>query len=217
MLILGTNGALLAAESPSANDAAAGRGRIVVLGDSITAGYGIDPTEAYPALLQQKIDAAGLPFTVVNAGVSGDTTSGGLRRINWALGSGADILIVALGGNDGLRGIMPKQTEENLAGIIQKAKAKLPGISVIVTGMQMPQNMGAEYTEEFRSVFPRVAKANDAAFVPFLLEGIGGVAEFNQPDLIHPNVEGQKRVAENVWKVLEPFARSRQAPARAVR
>jgi acyl-CoA thioesterase I len=213
LLVLGTNGALSAAESPSANSAATDRARIVVLGDSITAGYGIDPTDAYPALLQQKLDAAGLPFTVVNAGVSGDTTSGGLRRINWALNGGADILVVALGGNDGLRGIMPKQTEENLAGIVQRAKAKLPGISVIIAGMQMPQNMGPEYTEEFRALFPRVAKANDAAFVPFLLEGIGGVAEFNQPDLIHPNEEGQRRVADTVWKVLEAIARSRHASA----
>lgn len=217
MLLLGTNGALSAAEPPSANGAAPGRARIVVLGDSITAGYGIDPSEAYPALLQQKLDAAGLPFTVVNAGVSGDTTSGGLRRVNWALNGGADVLIVALGGNDGLRGIMPKQTEENLAGIVQRAKAKSPGIAVIIAGMQMPKNMGPEYTEEFRAIFPRAAKASDSAFVPFLLEGIGGIAEFNQPDLIHPNVEGQKRVAANVWNVLEAIAKSRQTRAGAGR
>lgn len=188
-----------------------------MLGDSITAGYGIDPSGAYPALLQQKVDAAGLRFTVVNAGVSGDTTSGGLRRINWALNGGAGILIVALGGNDGLRGVIPKQTEENLTGIVQRAKAKVPGIAVIIAGMQMPQNMGPEYTEEFRAIFPRVAKANDVAFVPFLLEGIGGVAEFNQEDLIHPNEEGQKRVAENVWKVLEPIAKSRGSEAGGAR
>ena len=119
-------------------------------------------------------------------------------------------MIIALGGNDGLRGIQPKQTAENLAGIIQRAKAKVPGVSIIVAGMQMPQNMGPEYTEEYRALFPRVAKENDVAFVPFLLEGIGGVQEFNQPDLIHPNVEGQKRVAENVWKVLEGVVKARR-------
>ena len=202
-------GALWAAEPSTANGAAPARARVVVLGDSITAGYGIDPTEAYPALLQQKIDATGLPFTVVNAGVSGDTTAGGLRRINWALNGGAAILIIALGGNDGLRGISPKQTAENLAGIIQRAKARSPGVAVILAGMQMPQNMGQEYTAEFQGVFPKVARDSDVALVPFLLEGIGAVPELNQPDLIHPNVEGQKRVAENVWKVLEKIAQKR--------
>lgn len=181
----------------------------MVLGDSITAGYGLDPTQAYPALLQQKIDAAGLPYTVANAGVSGDTTSGGLRRIDWALGRGADVLIVALGGNDGLRGISPQQTAENLAGIIQRARAKSPTIAVIVAGMQMPGSMGADFVEQFRAVFPRVSAEQQATLVPFLLEGIGGVAEFNQPDLIHPNVEGQKRVAETVWRVLQKVLETR--------
>jgi acyl-CoA thioesterase-1 len=203
LLLLWTGGALWAADPATATGTAATRGRIVVLGDSVTAGYGIEPEQAYPALLRQKIDASGLPFDVVNAGVSGDTTSGGLRRVAWALGPGADILIVALGGNDGLRGISPKQTEENIAGIIQKARAKSPRIAVIVAGMQMPGNMGREFTEAFRALFPRVAAANDAALVPFLLEGVGGNAELNQADLIHPNPEGQKRVAENVWPVLQ--------------
>ena len=128
-----------------------------MLGDSITAGYGLNPTEAYPALLQAKIDAAGLSFEIVNAGVSGDTTSGGLRRVDWALSRGADVLIVALGGNDGLRGISPKQTESNLTGIVQKARAKSPGISIIIAGMQMPANMGPQYTAEFQAVFSKVA------------------------------------------------------------
>jgi len=184
------------------------RGRIVILGDSITAGYGLDPEQAYPALLQEKIDAAGLPFTVVNAGVSGDTTSGGLRRIDWALGQGADVLVVALGGNDGLRGIAPKQSEENLAGIIQRARVKVPKIKIAVAGMEMPGNMGADFVTQFRAIFPRVATAGQAALVPFLLDGVGGIAAFNQPDLIHPNVAGQKRVADNVWKVLEPLLKA---------
>ena len=208
MIWLCTGGALWAADAVPAN----ARGRVVVLGDSITAGYGLDPEQAYPALLQEKVDAARLPFTVVNAGVSGDTTSGGLRRIAWALGPGADVLIVALGGNDGLRGISPKQSAENLAGIIQRARARAPGIAVIVAGMQMPKNMGAEFIEEFRAVFPRIAKENGAALVPFLLEGVGGVVALNQPDLIHPNAEGQKRVAENIWNRLEPTLAARRLP-----
>lgn len=175
----------------------------MVLGDSITAGYGLDPSEAYPALLQQKIEAAKLPFTVRNAGVSGDTSAGGSRRVVWALGGGADVLIVALGGNDGLRGISPQQTAENLTAIVQKARAKAPKLKVIVAGMQMPGNMGPEFTEAFKQVFPKVAQENGAELVPFLLEGVGGLAEFNQADLIHPNIEGQKKVAENVWAVLK--------------
>lgn len=201
-LMLGVCG-LFPASAQNANGGAA-KMRIVVLGDSITAGHGLDPQEAYPAVLQKKIDAAGLPYTVSNAGVSGDTTAGGLRRINWALGQqGADVLVIALGGNDGLRGISPEQTEQNLAGIIDKAREKKPGLKVIVAAMQMPENMGEEFTAKFKALFPKVAKEKKAELVPFLLEGVGGVESLNQDDRIHPNVEGQKKVAENVWKVLE--------------
>ncbi|HEY0793372.1 MAG TPA: arylesterase [Chthoniobacterales bacterium] len=182
---------------------------MVVLGDSITAGYGLDPEQAYPALLQQKIDAARLPFTVVNAGVSGDTTADGLRRVDWVLSAGADVLIVALGGNDGLRGISPKRTEENLVKIIQRARAKIPGLPVIVAGMQMPGNLGRDFVEQFRALFPRVAAENNAALVPFLLDGVGGVPELNQPDRIHPTAEGQKRVAINIWSVLQKILETR--------
>lgn len=202
MLLLWTSRALWGADVPTSNAAPSAHGRIVILGDSITAGYGLDPSEAYPALLQQKIAAAGLPFTVVNAGVSGDTTAGGLRRLDWTLGRGADVLVVALGGNDGLRGISPKQTEENLTGIIQRARAKFPAIKIVVAGMEMPGNMGADFVAQFRAVFPRVAEAGAASLVPFLLEGVGGVAALNQPDLIHPTAEGQQRIADNMWKVL---------------
>ncbi len=209
MLLLWTRCGLWAADAPNTIGAENPRGRIVVIGDSITAGYGLDPAQAYPALLQQKIDAAGLPFVVVNAGVGGDTTSGGLRRIEWALGPGAEVLIIALGGNDGLRGISPKQTAENLTGIIKRARAKFPAVAVIVAGMQMPGNMGREFVEQFSAVFPRVAKENDAVLLPFLIEGVGGIAELNQADMIHPNVEGQKRVAENVWTVLLKVVQAR--------
>jgi len=200
-LLVVTGGGVWAGEAPNANGA---KKRIVVLGDSITAGYGLDPQEAYPALLQKKIDAAGLPYTVANAGVSGDTTAGGLRRVAWALGkAGADVLVVALGGNDGLRGIQPQQTRENLAGIIDKAREKNPRMKVVVAGMQMPDNMGAEFTTKFKALFPEIAKEKKVALVPFLLEGVGGSDELNQADRIHPTAEGQAKVAETVWKVLK--------------
>ena len=202
-LLLWTSRALWAADASTSNAAPNPRGRIVVLGDSITAGYGLDPDASLPGACSSKRSTPpGSRFTVVNAGVSGDTTAGGLRRLDWALGRGADMLIVALGGNDGLRGIAPKQTEENLAGIIQRARAKFPAIKILVAGMEMPANMGPDFVAQFRAIFPRVAEAGSAALVPFLLEGVGGVAELNQPDLIHPTADGQKRIAETVWTVL---------------
>ncbi|RYD45101.1 MAG: arylesterase [Verrucomicrobiaceae bacterium] len=200
VLALFAGGALCAQDAP---DATGGKKRIVVLGDSITAGYGLDPQEAYPALLQKKIDAASLPYTVTNAGVSGDTTAGGLRRVAWALGKGADVLVVALGGNDGLRGISPEQTEKNLAGIIDKAREKNPAIKVVIAAMQMPDNMGAEFTARFKGLFPKVATEKKATLVPFLLEGVGGIESLNQQDRIHPTAEGQTKVADNVWKELK--------------
>jgi acyl-CoA thioesterase-1 len=195
-----TSAALWAEDAPKANDT---QQRVVVLGDSITAGYGLDPDEAYPALLQRKIDAAGLPYRVANAGVSGDTTAGGLRRVAWALAQGADVLVVALGGNDGLRGIPPEQTEQNLSGIIDKAREKNPALRVVVAGMQMPSNLGEDYTRAFQQLFPKVAQAKKATLVPFLLEGVGGDEKLNQADRIHPTAEGQAKVADNVWKVLQ--------------
>ncbi len=191
------------AETGDATNVAAQR-RIVVLGDSITAGFGLDPEEAYPALLQEKLDAARLAFAVANAGVSGDTTAGGMRRIDWVLDGGADVLIVALGGNDGLRGIPPKQMEENLLAIVQHARAKCPGIAIFIAGMQMPSNLGADYVRQFAAVFPRVASTSHSTLIPYLLDGVGGVPALNQIDRIHPSAEGQKRVAENVWKGIKP-------------
>jgi acyl-CoA thioesterase I len=181
------------------------RRAILILGDSLAAGSGVDPDEAFPALLQKKIDDAGLKFEVVNAGVSGDTSAGGLRRIDWLLRRKIDVLVLELGGNDGLRGIAPATTRTNLQAIIDRTKAKYPSVKIAVAGMQMPPNMGEEYNSGFRQIFPDLAKANKAALVPFLLEGVGGKAEFNLPDQIHPNPEGHKLVAENVWKVLEPL------------
>lgn len=179
---------------------------IVCLGDSLTAGYGLPNPEAqaYPALIQDKIDAAKLPWRVVNAGISGDTTAGGLRRINWLLRQPIDILILALGGNDGLRGVDPAVTQENLIGIIERARARYPDITIILAGMQMPANLGPAYQARYREIFPAVAKAKDCELIPFLLEGVGGDPELNQPDMIHPTAEGQKRIAETVWTVLQP-------------
>jgi len=182
---------------------AGGKQRIVVLGDSITAGYGLAKDDAYPAVLQQKIDTLGLPYVVANSGVSGDTTAGGLRRVDWALGPGAAVLIIALGGNDGLRGLSPDQTYQNLAGIIDHARQKDPHLSIIVAGMQMPPNMGQDYIQKFAAVYPRIAEEKHILLVPFLLQNVGGIASLNQDDQIHPNVEGQKKVADNVWTVLK--------------
>ena len=180
------------------------RKSVVVIGDSLAAGYGLDPSEAFPALLQKKVDEAGLNFTVVNAGVSGDTSAGGLRRVDWLLKRPVDVLVLELGGNDGLRGIAVGSTRTNLQAIIDRAKQKYPQLKVVIAGMQMPSNMGLEYAAAFRKIFPDLARANEAALIPFLLEGVGGKPELNQPDLIHPTAEGQRIVADNVWTVLKP-------------
>lgn len=203
LLVLGIGGGLSTAIAQNANG---GKKRIVVLGDSITAGYGLEggTSEAYPALIQKKIDEAGLPYTVANAGVSGDTTAGGLRRVDWALGKdGADVLLVALGGNDGLRGISPDQTEKNLVGTIAKARAKNPQMKIVIIGMQMPDNMGPDYTTAFKGIFPKVATAEKTELIPFLLEGVGGDEKLNQADRIHPTAEGQSKIAEHVWSKLK--------------
>ena len=200
-LLLSFGSAIFAEESPNATDT---EKRIVILGDSITVGYGLGPKEAYPALLQKKITKAALPYTVANAGVSGDTTAGGLRRVHWAMAKGADVLVIALGGNDGLRGIPPGETKKNLLGIITKARAKNPKIKILIAGMQMPDNMGPRFTAAFKTLFPDVASESKATLIPFLIEGVGGVEKLNQEDGIHPTAEGQIKVADNVWKFLHP-------------
>ena len=194
-------GSLVEADEPTSKT-------LVVLGDSLAAGYGLNPADAYPAVLDQWIRAAGLPFHVANAGVSGDTTAGGVRRVDWVLKRPVDVLLLELGGNDGLRGLSPTQTRSNLVTIILKARAANPRVQVVIAGMQMPSNLGAEYTQAFRDLFPEVAKTQSALLIPFLLEGVGGVRELNQSDQIHPTAEGHRRVATNVWKVLEPALRS---------
>jgi acyl-CoA thioesterase-1 len=197
---------LMTAALPAA--LAAARQTVVILGDSIAAGLGVEREEAYPALLQEKINAARLPFTIVDAGVSGDTTADGLGRLDWLLQRKIDVLIVELGGNDGLRGIPTATVQSNLQAIIDRARGKYPEVKIVIAGMRMPTNLGPDYREAFAKVFPDVAAKNHAALVPFLLEGVGGDAKLNQADGIHPTPEGHKIVAENVWKVLKPILES---------
>jgi len=179
------------------------RKSILFFGDSLTAGYGLEePSMAFPALIQHRLDSAGMPYQVVNAGVSGETSSGGAERIDWILSQPMDVFVLELGANDGLRGIPVETTRKNLQAIIDKVKATYPSVKIVIAGMQVPPNMGPRYADAFRAVFPDLAKQNNAELIPFLLEHVGGEASLNQPDGIHPNVEGHKLVAENVWPVL---------------
>jgi acyl-CoA thioesterase I len=179
--------------------------RIVFLGDSLTAGYGLPVEQSYPSLIAEKIRAAHLPYEAVNAGLSGDTSAGGLRRLDWLLQNKIDLLVIALGANDGLRGLSPKELEANLQAIIDKTKAKNPAAQIVVAGMQMPPNLGADYAEQFQRVFAEVAKKNNAVLIPFLLANVGGHRELNQSDSIHPTAAGQKIIAETVWQALKPM------------
>lgn len=186
---------------------------ILFLGDSLTAGYGLDnaSAQAFPALIERRLGDAGRggEFAVVNAGVSGDTTAGGLRRIDWLLSRRApDIFILELGGNDGLRGLPPAETERNLHAIIAKVRARNPAVRVLVAGMMLPPSLGMDYVTRFAAVFPAVAKSEDAVLIPFILEGVGGRADLNQRDGIHPTAEGHRAVAEVVWRYLEPVLRA---------
>jgi acyl-CoA thioesterase-1 len=177
--------------------------RIIFLGDSLTAGLGLDIKDSFPAVIQERLTREGHEFEVVNAGVSGDTSAGGLRRLEWAMADGhPKILVVALGGNDGLRGLPPEQLEANLATIIERAQKR--GLTVILAGMEAPPNFGADYTARFRAVYPTLAKRYDVPLIPFLLQGVAGDPAFNQPDGIHPNQRGAQVVADLVWRTLEP-------------
>ena len=189
--------------SANTNTATVKKKSIVFFGNSLTAGYGLSPEQAFPALIQKKIDSLGLPYQAVNAGLSGETSSGGLTRIDWILQQPMDIFILELGANDGLRGIPLAQTKKNLQDIIDKVKAKYPEAKLVFAGMQIPPNMGQTYSTEFRNMFGELAEKNSMALIPFLLEGVGGEPELNQEDGIHPTAEGHRIVAENVWKELE--------------
>ena len=190
------------ASAPPSASSESGRPRIVALGDSLTAGLGLVESQAYPALLQKKIDAEGYKFEVVNAGVSGDTSAGGLRRLDWALDGDVKVLIVALGGNDGLRGLSVGEMKQNLTKIIEAAHAR--NIVVILAGMEAPPNYGQEYATAFRATFRDVAREQRVLFVPFLLDKVAGLADLNQGDGIHPNAEGAAIVSETMWNVLRP-------------
>lgn len=177
---------------------------VLFFGDSLTAGYGLDdPADAFPGVISRRVDSLKLPYKVINAGLSGETTAGGNGRIDWLLKQKVDVFVLELGANDGLRGIPVNETAKNLQSIVNKVKAKYPDAKLVLLGMQVPPNMGADYTGKFKNIFPDLAKKNNMALVPFLLQGVGGVPSLNQGDGIHPTAQGAKIVANNVWAVLQ--------------
>lgn len=181
----------------------AGLKTIVFYGNSLTAGYGVNPEESFVGIISNRIDSLGLPYKVINAGVSGETTAGGVSRIDWILKQPIDIFILELGGNDGLRGINPESSYNNLQSIIDQTESKYPEVEIIIAGMMAPPNMGSEFTTKFRNIFPTLAEENDAILIPFLLEDVGGIPSLNLADGIHPNPEGHKIVADNIWRILK--------------
>jgi acyl-CoA thioesterase-1 len=194
-------------ETTAPTPAATAARTVVFLGDSLTAGFGLPPTEAFPALIGDKIRAAGLPFQVENAGLSGDTSAGALRRTDWLLQRPIDVLLIELGGNDGLRGLPVKSLKANLQAIIDKVKAKNPSVKLVIAGMQIPPNLGTDYSANFTRLYAELARENNAVLIPFLLEGVGGHRDLNQPDMIHPTAAGHRIIAELVWRTLEPILR----------
>jgi acyl-CoA thioesterase-1 len=178
---------------------------ILFYGDSLTAGYGLSPEEAFPALVEKKLNKTEKVARIVNAGLSGETSAGGLTRLNWVIRQPIDIFVLELGANDGLRGLPLEQTEKNLQLIIDRVKVKYPNVKVVIAGMMVPPNMGPDYTAKFRKIFPELAKKNNATLIPFLLQDVAGNEKLNLGDGIHPNPEGHKIVADNVAKVIEPL------------
>ncbi|PZV84648.1 acyl-CoA thioesterase-1 [Algoriphagus aquaeductus] len=176
---------------------------VLFFGNSLTAGYGIDPEDAFPGLVQARLDSLGKEFKVINGGLSGETTAGGLSRLDWFLEEEPYIFVLELGGNDGLRGILPSESKNNLLAIIDKVKSKYPNTKIILTGMQIPPNMGQEYTDEFKAIYPAVAAEKNVTLIPFLLEGVAGNPELNLPDGIHPTEEGHQIVFGTVWPFIE--------------
>ncbi len=177
---------------------------IVFFGNSLTAGYGLDPSEAFPSLIQNRLDSLGLLYTVVNAGLSGETTASGVNRVDWVISQQpVDVFVLELGGNDGLRGIPVEETRKNLGAIIEKVRGKHPKVEIIIAGMLVPPNMGPKYSKDFQAVFPAVASEANVKLIPFILENVGGEKELNLEDGIHPTPEGHKLVMENIWAVLK--------------
>jgi acyl-CoA thioesterase-1 len=198
-----TPAAVPAPAAPPPASPATGRPRIVCLGDSLTAGLGLSPEEAFPARLEERLREAGLDYEVVNAGVSGDTSAGGLRRLDWSMSGDVKVLVLALGANDGLRGLPTRDLHDNLAKIITTAQAR--GARVILAGMEAPPNFGAVYTRDFRDVYRDLARSYDVVLIPFFLDGVAGVPALNQADGIHPTAEGQRLVADTIWRALAPL------------
>jgi acyl-CoA thioesterase-1 len=199
-----------ASPSPGASAPVDDRPVILCVGTSLTAGYGLDPSEAYPALLQAKLAAASLRYRVVNAGVSGETSAGALRRMGWLMRQRVAVLVLETGANDGLRGQPPEATRENIQAILDEARRQEPPPKLVLAGMEALPNYGEAYRRKFRAIYPALAKANGAALVAFLLDGVAGDPRLNQPDGIHPTAAGQRIVAENVWRALRPLlARAR--------
>jgi acyl-CoA thioesterase-1 len=176
---------------------------ILFFGTSLTAGLGLDPSEAYPALIQNRLDSLKLPYKVINAGLSGETSAAGKSRIDWLLKQKIDVFVLELGANDGLRGIAVTETAKNLQAIIDAVKNKYPEVKMVMAGMQVPPNMGSTYANDFKEMFPKLAEKNNMVLIPFLLDKVGGVPKLNQPDGIHPTAEGDKILAENVWVKLK--------------
>lgn len=176
---------------------------ILFFGNSLTAGYGVEPTASFPGLIQNRLDSLDLPYRVVNAGLSGETTASGVNRIEWVLRQPAKIMVLELGANDGLRGVDPEETKTNLQKIIDLTKTTYPDITIILAGMLAPPNMGQTYTDRFRDLFKELASENELLLIPFLLDGVAGESALNLADGIHPNEQGHKIVAENVWVVLK--------------
>ena len=190
-------------ETPEPPTSDSSKKKIVFFGNSLTAAYGLDPEQGFTNIIQQLIDSLELDYEVVNAGLSGETTAGGKERVDWILQQPVDIFVLELGGNDGLRGIAPETSANNLQAIIDKVTNQSPQVKIVLAGMEAPPNMGADFTRDFREMYPRLAEANNIDLIPFLLVNVGGEADLNLPDGIHPNAEGQKIVAETVWKTLE--------------
>ena len=201
------------AEAVAAPSPPPDRPAVVFLGDSLTAGYGLAEEQAFPALIEARMREEGLDLPVVNAGVSGDTTAGGLSRLDWIFRQRVGVLVVALGANDGLRGVPVAETRRNLAQIIERGKSA--GARVVLAGMKLPVNYGPQYRSEFEAIYPELARQYDVPLVPFLLEGVGGVARLNQADGIHPTAEGQRIIADHLWPVLAPVVRETAQQAEA--
>lgn len=185
------------------------RPAIVFFGTSLTAAYELDPRYGFPALIRARIDSLGLPYQVIAAGISGETTAGALQRIDWVMRGPMDVLVLETGANDGLRGLRIDSTRANISAIIERARAVRPGARIYLVQMEAPPNLGASYTSAYRAMFPRIAAEHDVRLMPFLLEGVAGVDSLNLADGIHPNSQGHQIVAENVWRTLEPALRER--------